>query len=122
MVRTFAPFVAGVAQITFARFVSVVFAGAAIWVVTLVGGGYYFGNVPIIHGHMSEIVLFGLTIGVGSLVVSGAWRYFKARRPVLAPMAASGDFSRAAAKSGIGRELPLATVRVSGRVTPPAPH
>src|SRR4051794_31451749 len=49
VVRTFAPFVAGVAQMTFARFVTAVTAGAAVWIVTLVGGGYYFGNVPIIH-------------------------------------------------------------------------
>lgn len=81
VVRTFAPFVAGVAQMTFARFVSAVVVGATIWVVTLIGGGYYFGNVPIIHGHMSAIVLFGVTIGVGSLVVGGVWRYFKARHP-----------------------------------------
>ncbi len=80
MVRTFAPFVAGVAQMTFAHFVSAVVAGAAIWVVALVGGGYYFGNVPIIQSHMSAIVLFGVAIGVGSLVVSGLWRYFKGRR------------------------------------------
>jgi len=80
VVRTFAPFVAGVAQMTFARFVSMASAGAALWVVTLVGGGYYFGNVPIIQEHMSAIVLFGVTIGVGSLVVSGIWRRFKARR------------------------------------------
>ena len=81
VVRTFAPFVAGVAQMTFARFVSAVVAGAAIWVVTLVGGGYYFGNVPVIHDHMSAVVLFGVAIGVGSLIVSSVWRYFKASRP-----------------------------------------
>jgi membrane-associated protein len=39
VVRTFAPFVAGVARMTFARFVSSIIAGAALWVVTLVGGG-----------------------------------------------------------------------------------
>ncbi|MEO8304389.1 MAG: VTT domain-containing protein [Betaproteobacteria bacterium] len=80
VVRTFAPFVAGVARMTFARFVSAAMAGAAIWVATLVGGGYYFGNVPVIHDHMSAIVLFGMALGVGSLVVGSAWRHFKARR------------------------------------------
>ncbi|MEO8136985.1 MAG: VTT domain-containing protein [Betaproteobacteria bacterium] len=80
VVRTFAPFVAGVAQMTFAHFVSAVMAGAAIWVVTLVGGGYYFGNVPVIHDHMTAIVLFGVIVGVGSLAAGSVWRYFKARR------------------------------------------
>src|SRR5438034_1046648 len=75
VVRTFAPFVAGVAQMTFARFVTAVTAGAAVWIVTLVGGGYFFGNVPIIHEHMSAIVLVGVGVGVGSLIASGLWRW-----------------------------------------------
>ena len=64
---------------TFARFLSAVVAGAAIWVMTLVVGGYYFGNVPVIRDHMSSIVLFGVGIGVGSLAVSGVYRFFKSR-------------------------------------------
>jgi membrane-associated protein len=80
VVRTFAPFVAGVAQMTFGNFVPAVMAGAAIWVLTLVGGGYYFGNVPVIHDHMTAIVLSGVTVGVGALVVGSAWRYLRARR------------------------------------------
>jgi len=80
VVRTFAPFIAGVARMTFAQFLTAATAGAAIWVVTLVGGGYYFGNVPVIHDHMTAIVLFGVAIGVGSLVLGSAWRSFKARR------------------------------------------
>ncbi len=79
VVRTFAPFVAGVAQMTFARFLAAVIAGAVIWVVTLVVGGYFFGNVPIIRDHMSSIVLLGVGVGVGSLVLGGVYRYFKAR-------------------------------------------
>ena len=42
-------------------------------------GGYYLGNVPVIRDHMSSIVLFGVGIGVGSLVVSGVYRFFKSR-------------------------------------------
>jgi membrane-associated protein len=79
VIRTFAPFVAGVAAMTFARFLAAVVAGAAIWVVTLVIGGYYFGNVPIIHDHMNAIVLFGVGIGVGSLAIGGMYRFFKLR-------------------------------------------
>lgn len=79
VVRTFAPFVGGVAQMTFTRFLRSVIAGAAIWVVTLVVGGYFFGNVPIIRDHMSVIVLSGVGIGVGSLAASGMYRYCKSR-------------------------------------------
>jgi membrane-associated protein len=80
VVRTFAPFVGGVAQMSAVRFLTAVVAGAAIWVVTLVVGGYFFGNVPIIRDHMSAIVLSGVGIGVGSLAVSGVYRYCKSRR------------------------------------------
>ena len=79
VVRTFAPFVGGVAQMTFPRFLRAVIAGASIWVVTLVVGGYFFGNVPIIRDNMNVIVLSGVGIGVGSLVASGVYRYCKAR-------------------------------------------
>lgn len=79
VVRTLAPFVGGVAAMTFTRFLSAVVAGATIWVMTLVVGDYYFGNVPIIRDHMSSIVLFGIGIGVGSLVISGVYRFFKSR-------------------------------------------
>lgn len=79
VVRTFAPFVGGVAQMTFTRFLRAVVAGASIWVVTLVVGGYFFGNVPIIREHMNVIVLSGVGIGVGSFAASGVYRYCKSR-------------------------------------------
>jgi membrane-associated protein len=79
VVRTFAPFVAGVAEMTFVKFVLAVVAGAALWIVTLVGAGVVFGNVPLIRDHMSGIVLFGVAIGVGSLLLSGLWKWFRSR-------------------------------------------
>lgn len=80
VVRTFAPFVAGVARMTFARFGSFVVLGAAIWIVSLVAAGYVFGNVPVVRDHMSSIVLLGVAVGVGSLLVSGLWRLISRRR------------------------------------------
>lgn len=80
VVRTFAPFVGGVSRMTFARFVSFVVAGAALWVVSLISLGYVFGNVPLVHDHMSSIVLLGVALGVGSLLISALWRYFVRRR------------------------------------------
>jgi membrane-associated protein len=75
VVRTFAPFVAGVSRMTFGRFASFVIAGAALWIGSLVTAGYLFGNVPIVRDHMSSIVLLGVGLGVGSLVVSSLWRF-----------------------------------------------
>lgn len=80
VVRTFAPFVGGIAKMEFARFVVCVVAGAALWVVSLVSGGYFFGTIPVIHDHLTSIVLLGVGLGVGALVFSGAWRYVNSRK------------------------------------------
>ena len=79
VVRTFAPFVAGVSRMTFARFVSFVCAGAAIWIGSLVTAGYLFGNAPLVREHMSSIVLLGILLGGGSLFVAAAWRLVSQR-------------------------------------------
>ncbi|HEY4350771.1 MAG TPA: VTT domain-containing protein [Paraburkholderia sp.] len=80
VVRTFAPFVAGVARMTLPRFTSFVVAGAALWIVSLVAAGYLFGNAPLVRDHMSSIVLLGVGLGVGSLLVGAVWRRVNAYR------------------------------------------
>jgi membrane-associated protein len=79
VVRTFAPFVGGVAGMKFARFALFAVAGAALWVVTLVVSGYFFGTIPLVRDHMSAIVLLGVGVGVGLLVLSAVWRYFNSK-------------------------------------------
>jgi membrane-associated protein len=61
--RTFVPFVAGMANMGYARFALFNFAGAAIWVLSLCVAGYLFGNVPVIKNNLSLLV-------VGIVVVS----------------------------------------------------
>lgn len=53
-----------------------------IWVVTLVVGRYFFGNVPLVRDHMGSFVLLGVGVGVGvgSLVISAAVRFFKSHK------------------------------------------
>ena len=77
VVRTFAPFIAGVSEMTFSKFMAFAAAGGAIWVVSLVGGGYFFGNIPLIRQHLSDIVLLGIGAGVGALMLSGLWEFLK---------------------------------------------
>jgi membrane-associated protein len=79
VVRTFAPFVGGVSAMNYSRFLLFMTAGAAVWIVTLVPAGYFFGNVPLVRDHMSGIVLLGIGLGVGSLLVSGLWRWLTKR-------------------------------------------
>lgn len=79
VVRTFAPFVGGVAAMTFSRFLLSVTAGAGLWVGSLVAGGYFFGNLPVVRDHLSAIVLIGIGLGVGALLLGTLWRLY--RRP-----------------------------------------
>jgi membrane-associated protein len=74
VVRTFAPFVAGVSDMTLARFQLFNFAGAAAWVVALVTGGYFFGNIPVVRDHLTAIVLVGVGAAVVPLALGGVYK------------------------------------------------
>lgn len=82
IVRTFAPFVAGVSDMTFAKFQFFNIIGALLWVVGLVAGGYFFGNIPIIRDHLNTIVLIGVGAAVLPVLLGGMWKlYTKMVRP-----------------------------------------
>ena len=80
IVRTFAPFVAGVSDMTFARFQMFNFTGAFLWVIGLVAGGYFFGNIPIIRDHLNAIVLLGVGAAVVPVAIGGAWKFLRSMR------------------------------------------
>ena len=77
IVRTFAPFVAGVSEMSFARFQFYNITGALLWVVGLVVGGYFFGNMPIIRDHLNTIVLLGIAAAIFPLIVGGLWKLYR---------------------------------------------
>ncbi|MEN3295240.1 MAG: rane-associated protein [Burkholderiales bacterium] len=77
IVRTFAPFVAGVSAMTFAKFQFFNIIGALLWVVGLVAGGYFFGNIPIIRDHLNTIVLIGVGAAVIPLALGGVWKLYR---------------------------------------------
>ncbi|CAG2142082.1 DedA family protein [Cupriavidus plantarum] len=80
IVRTFAPFVAGVSQMTFARFQLFNVLGALLWVVGLVFAGYFFGNLPFIKQYLNLIVLAGIGAAVVPLVLGGLWRLVRGNK------------------------------------------
>jgi len=75
IVRTFAPFVAGVSDMTFARFQFYNFTGAALWVVSLVTAGYLFGHLPIIRENLTAIVLVGVSAAIVPLALGGLYKF-----------------------------------------------
>ncbi len=75
VVRTFAPFVAGVSDMTHTRFQLYNITGAVLWVASLVTAGYFFGNIPIIRDHLTEIVLVGVSAAIVPLMLGGLWKF-----------------------------------------------
>ena len=71
--RTFAPFVAGVAQMTRRKFTMFDVAGAVLWVGGVTLAGYLFGNIPWVQQHLDKII-WGAILLPGLLVILGAWR------------------------------------------------
>ncbi|ELX10697.1 MULTISPECIES: VTT domain-containing protein [Oxalobacteraceae] len=74
VVRTFAPFVAGVSDMTHARFQLYNITGAVLWVVLLTTAGYFFGNIAIVREHLTEIVLVGVGVAVVPMALGGMWK------------------------------------------------
>lgn len=65
LLRTFAPFVAGIARMQYSRFQMYNIVGAISWVTVFLGGGYLFGNIPIVRDNFGIVTL---TIIFGSLI------------------------------------------------------
>ena len=72
-IRTFVPFVAGVAAMTRSKFTFYNVAGGAVWVVGLLLAGYFFGNLPFVQIHLSKII-WALILVPGLIALWGGWR------------------------------------------------
>ncbi|EGF32818.1 DedA protein [Oxalobacteraceae bacterium IMCC9480] len=77
IVRTFAPFVAGVSGMRFGAFQFYNVTGAVAWVSGLTVAGYFFGNIPVIRDHLSAIVLVGVGAAVVPVVLGGLWKVYR---------------------------------------------
>jgi membrane-associated protein len=72
-VRTFAPFVAGVARMTRTRFTFFDVTGGTLWVASLVLAGYFFGNIPWVKNNLEKII-WAMLIIPGVIAIGGALR------------------------------------------------
>ncbi len=69
LIRTFAPFVAGVGRMRYSRFMSFSVIGALAWVVSLVYAGYFLGNIPVVRQNLTAVILVIIAISLAPLFI-----------------------------------------------------
>ena len=79
VVRTVAPFLAGITNMSFVKFARSAALGAIIWVLVCVLAGYFFGNIPVIKNHLGAVTVMGLAIVILFFALSKVWQKFLKR-------------------------------------------
>ena len=83
LVRTFAPFVAGIGRMPYPRFMAFSIAGALLWVISLVYLGFFFGNIPIVRQNLTVVIF--MIIGLSLMPLVMEFLRAKLRKPPSAP-------------------------------------
>jgi membrane-associated protein len=86
IVRTFAPFVAGVGEMTYARFMSFNVVGALLWVILLVPAGYFFANVTFVKENFSLVILMIIFLSILPAIIE----FWRERRRMAALASSNG--------------------------------
>ena len=76
IIRTFAPFVAGIGKMTYLHFASYNLIGAALWVLLFTLGGYYFADLPVVKQHFHYVIVVIIVISV----LPAVYEFFTSRK------------------------------------------
>jgi membrane-associated protein len=69
IIRTFAPFVAGIGKMGYARFAMFNVTGAVSWVITFIGAGYAFGNIPAVKRNFQLVIIGIILVSILPIVI-----------------------------------------------------
>jgi len=72
IVRTYAPFVAGVGAMPYSRYIGYCVAGALIWVVSLCAAGYLFGNIPVVKDNLTIVIIAIVLLSISPGLIAWA--------------------------------------------------
>jgi len=75
IIRTFAPFVAGIGKMSYTRFVIYNIAGSVAWIALFILGGYYFGNLPAVRRNFTFVIFAIIVVSVLPVVIE----FFRSR-------------------------------------------
>lgn len=79
IIRTFAPFVAGIGKMSYGYFISYNFIGGILWVLIFTSVGYFFGNIPFIKHNFSLVIMAIILISIVPMLIE-AWKASRENR------------------------------------------
>lgn len=77
IIRTFAPFVAGVGRMSVLKFTIYNMVGGIAWILAFMFGGYFFGNIPAVKNNFTYVILFIILVSLLPAIIT----YIKSKRP-----------------------------------------
>ena len=80
IIRTFAPFVAGVGTMQYLRFVSFSILGNILWVTLFSVAGYFFGNIPVVKNNFSIVIITIIFVSILPMIIAFLRNYLEKRR------------------------------------------